>query len=207
MGDHVHEASWVRSIYLYLMCVVSIALIGFGAVASVTGFVHTVAPDLGHRDTLDRVGIGLANIATEVIGLVDEGQGGGEAEEFCQDATDNDEDLQDCLDSQGGGGTDSISAIQDGIDEVKSELRGQIRNSAIDLLIRGVLLIAAGVVLFRIHGHRTELFADGVMPKKSAPTSTPDSAPPAAAPYVAPVAPVAPAAPEAPLPPPPGAPG
>lgn len=182
----MHEASWVRSIYLYLMCLVSIALIGFGAVASVTGFVHTVAPDLGHRDTLDRVGIGLANIASEVVDLVDEGQGG-ESEEFCQDATDNDQDFEDCIGDQGGG-AEGIGAIQDGIGEVRSELRGQIRNSSIDLLIRGVLLIVAGVVLFRIHGHRTELFADGLMPKKPTPAQ---------------------AAPEAsaPVPPPPGAPG
>jgi acyl dehydratase len=36
------------------MCAVSVALVGLGSIAAV-GVVHTIAPDLGHRDTLERV--------------------------------------------------------------------------------------------------------------------------------------------------------
>lgn len=180
----MQEASWVRSVYLYVMCAVSIALVAVGSVAFVTGLVHTVAPDLGHRDTLDRVGIGLSNIATNVVELVNDAQGGG-GEDFCRDATDNGDDFDACMDDQGLGG-DSMSAIQDGIDEVKSELRNQIRNSSIDQMIRGLLVLLGGLLLFRIHGHRTELFANGLMPTKRS------------------VPPALPAAPD-PLPPPPGA--
>jgi hypothetical protein len=36
-------------------------------------------------------------------------------------------------------------------------------------MIRGVLMVLAGVVLFQIHGRRTELFARGLMPAKPAP--------------------------------------
>ena len=38
-------------------------------------------------------------------------------------------------------------------------------------------LMAAGVLLFRIHGRRTELFADGLMPAKPGATRAPPSAP------------------------------
>lgn len=160
----VQEASWVRSVYLYLMCLVSILLIGIGAIGAVTGAVHAIAPDLGHRDTLDRVGVGLSNVAVNVVGLLEESQGGG-AEDFCRDVTDNADDFDDCLADESGG--TEMDAITDGISEVRNELQSQIRNSAVDQLIRGLLLIGAGVLLFRIHGHRTELFADGVMPKRA----------------------------------------
>lgn len=181
----MQETSWVRSVYLYLMCVVSIALIAIGALGSVTGLVHTVAPDLGHRDTLDRVGIGLSNVATNVVDLIDDAQGN-DSGDFCRDATDNSDDFDACMDDQTLG-SDSMSAIQDGISEVKSELRSQIRNSSIDQMIRGVLLLLAGVLLFRIHGKRTELFADGLLPTKPSSASAVSDAP-------------------APLPPPPVAP-
>ena len=99
-GGIVQEASWVRSVYLYLMCVASVVLVGFGAIAFMLGLVHTIAPDLGHRDTLDRVGIGLANIATEVVDVVSEAEGG-DSEAFCRDVTDTDADFEDCMADQG----------------------------------------------------------------------------------------------------------
>lgn len=197
----MHEASWVRSVYLYLMCLVSIALVGFGAIAFVTGAVHTIAPDLGHRDTLDRVGIGIANIATNVVDVIDEAQGG-DTEEFCRDVTDNDEDFQDCLGDQELSG-DPMSAIEDGIGEVRSELRNQIRNNSIDHMLRGLMLVGAGVLLFRIHGRRTELFADGLIPKAPTPEPGPEGVgpPPALVDY-APVPPPPPASPGPGTPPP-----
>ena len=178
------ETSWVRSVYLYAMCAVSIALIGLGAAGAAVGLVHTVAPDLGHRDTLDRVGIGLANIADSVVDLMGEDALDG-VETYCEDVTDNDDDFDECMEDERSAGEGSMDSIQDGIAEVKDELRGQIRNSSIDHMIRGLLMVLAGIVLFRIHGSRTELFADGLMPAKRAPAA---------------------GEPPAPLPPPPGAP-
>jgi hypothetical protein len=181
----VQETPWVRSVYLYLMCVVSIVLVGIGAIGFVTGAVHTVAPDLGHRDTLDRIGIGVSNIATTVLDVVNE-TAQQAAEESCRDFTDTESDFQDCMGDEGLS-QDSMGAIEDGISEVRSELRSQIRNNSVDTMIRGLLLIGAGVLLFRIHGRRTELFANGLIPK-----------PAIAAPTAAP-------APSAPIPPPPAA--
>jgi len=60
---------------------------------------------------------------------------------------------------------------------VKDELRTQIRNSSIDRLIKGLLMTAAGVVLFRIHGSRTALFADGLMPVRRTPQLEPPPEP------------------------------
>jgi hypothetical protein len=148
-------------VYLYVMCAVSVALVLAGLGATAVGLVHTVAPDLGHRDTLDRVGIGLANIGGEVADIFGEAQAGG-AEEFCRDVTDNESDFDDCVQDQQTVPDDSMDQIQQGIGEVKQELRSQIRNNSVDRMIRGLLMVAAGVVLFRIHGRRTELFADGL---------------------------------------------
>ena len=170
----MEETSWVRSLYLYLMCIVSFVLVAVGSLGAIGGLVHTVAPDLGHRDTLDRVGIGVANIATKVVDVVNESQSGND-ESFCRDVTDNNDDFQACLDD-GVVSTDSMGAIQDGISEVKSELQSQIRNNSIDQLIRGLLLVGLGILVFRVHGHRTELFADGLMPKQPLPTPAPEPA-------------------------------
>ena len=165
------------------MCVVSMALIGLGSIGAVTGVVHTIAPDLGHRDTLDRVGIGVSNVASNVVTLLGEAQGGGE--DYCREVTNSSQDFDDCVNDQFGG-TEEMSAIEDGISEVRNELKSQIRNSSIDLLIRGLLLIGAGLLLFRIHGHRTALFADGVLPKKPEPPAAPADPAPAAAAVVPP---------------------
>ena len=189
----MQEASWVRSVYLYLMCAASVVLVGFGAIAFMLGLVHTIAPDLGHRDTLDRVGIGLANIASDVVDVVSEAEGG-DSEDFCRDVTDSDAAFDDCMADQGIG-DDATTAIQDGIGEVRSELQSQIRNNSIDHMIRGMLAIVAGGLLFHIHGRRTELFADGLIPKRSRSRRPAGAAPGARADH-----------PRAALPPPPGAP-
>ena len=172
----MEESSWVRSLYLYLMCVLSIGLVALGSISAATGLVHTVAPDLGHRDVIDRVGIGVANVASNVVDLLNESQSG-DSDSYCRDVTDNPDDFASCRSDGGlgGGGLDgdSMGAIQEGIGEVKSELRTQIRNNSIDRMIRGVLLILGGVLLFRIHGRRTELFADGLLPAKPVPAPGP----------------------------------
>ena len=181
----MHETSWVRSIYLYLMCVVSFALVALGSLGAIGGLVHTVAPDLGHRDTIDRIGIGLSNVASSVVNLVDQAQGSN-AESFCRDSTVGNSEFDACMKDQSSS-SDQMSAIQDGIGEVKSELQHQIRSSSIDQMIRGLLLVGAGLLLFRIHGKRTELFADGLLPVETA------AAPPAADTATIPPPPPAPA--------------
>src|SRR5687768_10696394 len=138
------------------MCAVSVALVLLGLATTAVGLVHTIAPDLGHRDTLDRVGIGLSNIGSEVVELFEESQLGG-AEDFCRDVTESDSEFEECLQDQRGSAAGSVESIQQGIDEVKDELRTQIRNNSIDRMIRGVLMVVGGVLLFRIHGRRTEL--------------------------------------------------
>jgi hypothetical protein len=161
----VDETSWVRTIYLYAMCAIAVALVAFGSIMAVMGLVRAIAPDLGHRDTLDRVGIGVSNIATDVIDLAFENlQDIDSIERFCDDVTDNEADFDDCVDQETG--ASQIDAIQQGISEVSDELRSQIRSNSIDTMIRGVLLLAAGVVLWLLHGPRTSLYGNGLMPAR-----------------------------------------
>ena len=170
------EASWVRSVYLYVMCAVSVALVLLGLATAAVGLVHTIAPDLGHRDTLDRVGIGLSNIGGEVVDLFNESQRGG-IEEFCRSVTDDNDEFEECVEEEQTVGAEGLDSIQDGIAEVKDELRDQIRNNSIDQMIRGVLMVVGGLLLWRIHGPRTELFADGLMPKRREPEPAPGPGP------------------------------
>lgn len=162
------ETSWVRSVYLYAMCGVSVVLVLLGLSTAAVGLVHTVAPDLGHRDTLDRVGIGLSNIGGNIFDLFAESQLT-DIEDYCEDVTDNEDDFEDCVEDEQSFAEDSFASIEDGISEVKDELRTQIRNSSVDRMIRGLLMVVGGAVIFRIHGRRTELFADGLWPKRPEP--------------------------------------
>ncbi len=168
----MEETSWVRTTYLYVMTAVAIAVMAVGAVGTVLGLVHTIAPDLGHRDTLDRVGIGVSNIAGDIIDLLDENQRE-DVEAFCEDVTDDDDDFDECVDDQMTSGSE-MDSITDGIGKVKSELQGQIRNNSVDQMLRGLFAITIGFVLFRIHGRRTQLFADGLFPRPT-PTASGDS--------------------------------
>jgi hypothetical protein len=161
----VEETSWVRTIYLYGMCGIAVALVGFGSIMAVMGLVRAVAPDLGHRDTLDRVGIGVSNIASDVIDLAFENLQDIDAiEAFCDDVTSSTADFDECVDQETG--ASQIDAIQQGVSEVSDELRSQIRSNSIDTMIRGVLLLAAGVVLWLLHGPRTSLYGNGLMPAR-----------------------------------------
>jgi T1SS-143 domain-containing protein len=138
-----------------------------------------------------------SNIATSVVEVVNEADGG-DSESFCREVTTSESSFQECLADQGFD-EDATGAIEDGIGEVKSELQRQIRNNSIDHMIRGLLLIGAGVLLFHIHGRRTELFADGLIPKP------PAAADPAATEAPEPIT-LSPQPQPKPPPPPPGAP-
>jgi hypothetical protein len=172
IGGAVVEASWVRSVYLYAMCAVSVGLVLVGLSTTAVGLVHTAAPDLGHRDTLDRVGIGLSNIGSDVVDLFNESQLSG-VEDFCRDVSTTESDFDDCVRDEQSSAEDSFGSISEGIAKVKEELRSQIRNNSVDQMIRGLLMVLAGLVIFRVHGRRTELFADGLVPTTPAAVSGP----------------------------------
>jgi hypothetical protein len=162
----MEDTSWVRTLYLYFMCVVSIALLAVGAVGLVSGLVHTIAPDLGHRDTIDRVGIGLSNVGKEIVEIVEE-RSADDAREYCADAgADFYDSFDECMDDNGG--TADLGPVVDGVGEVKSELQSQIRKNSIDTMIRGLLAVAIGLLLFRVHARRTAVFANGLFPVRPA---------------------------------------
>ena len=167
-GCGLFEDSWVRSVYLYVMCAASVVLVVVGLSTAAIGLVHTVAPDLGHRDAIDRIGIGLSNVGGEVVDLFNDSQLSG-VQDYCSDVTESESEFDECVEDEQVASADSFRSIEQGIAEVKDELNRQIRNSSIDGLIRGILMVVAGVLLFRIHGRRTELFADGLVPRRRDP--------------------------------------
>lgn len=146
------ESTVVRSIYLYAMCAVSIGLLILGLVATATSAVRLVAPDAGHRDTLDRVSVGLANVAERIVNLIDNQPS---LEKFCTD-------------DQAGLGTNTVTAecrkayrsadfgkmssqVSDVVGAVRNEVSSQIRWTAFGRMMVGLFSAIAGFVLLRIH--------------------------------------------------------
>ena len=179
------ETNWVRTTYLYVMCAVSIFLIASGAVTGVIAATNVISPSLGHRDMLDRVGIGVADIAKEIITVVTRQTPEQQDSiiEFCEDFYPADE-VDQCISDQDP--SQQLGPVIDGITKVKDELESQIRYNALARLVRGIALLVVGLLLWRIHAHRTDLYRDGVRRPKpivpSLPTIAPPSEPPAAAP-------------------------
>lgn len=166
------ETTWVRSVYLYGMCAVAILLVGAGSVMGVVSVANMIDPGLGHRDTLDRVGVGLSNVAVRVVDIVDSEQRDS-VREYCEEW--ESDDIEGCMDDYSS--SSSMGPIVDGIGEVKSEIESQIRETALSKLIKSVLLIVVGFLLWRFHAGRTELYRDGLRPKRRPTDTAPASAP------------------------------
>lgn len=171
------ETTWVRSMYLYVMCAAAVALVVIGGITSVAALANVISPSLGHRDSLDRVGIGLANVATDIVDSV-MGVTDSDAdilEEYCDDISGGDDDAFDeCMDLNASA-ANPVGAVTDGIGDIKSELESQIRSAAIARLIRGLLFVIAGWLLWKFHANRTRLYGDGGLRGSTA--STAPSAP------------------------------
>ncbi len=156
----VQETPWVRSIYLYVMCLVGVILTAIGAVTFAVGLTHVVVPDFGQRDTVSRFGVGISRIGEGVIDVLEQQQGDSD---FCKDFYENEQDIEDCEAEQ----SSQYDAIRDGFAELEKELDRQTRNTAADGTLRGALTLVAGLLIFRIHGRRTELFPRGPRAKRS----------------------------------------
>lgn len=198
------ESTWVRSVYVYAMCVLAIVTMGWGAVTAGASIAHTISPSVGHRDMLDRVSIGITNVAGEIIDRLDTDQRSA-VEDRCEQLTDSDTELAECIKDLSGSDA-PMEAVVDGISKVRSEMEAQIRNSAIGKLIRGVLLFLFGLIVWLMHARRTELFGGHRWRGERHTTFTSALAPttPVAMPDMPPVVPATPATPDvADTPPPP----
>ena len=153
----MEETTWVRSVYLYVVCGIALVLFLGGAVSGVLAIGNVVSPDLGHRDAIDRIGIGASNIAADIISLVEEAVTE-DNEEFCESVTFDEEAFEECLEDVGGDEM-ATDMLTEGVADIRSELESQIRNSAIAQLIKAALVMAVGAVLWRTHAPRTLLYA------------------------------------------------
>lgn len=165
------ESTWVRSVYLYVMCALSIVLVAAGAITTVVASASAISPSLGHRDVLDRAGIGIAHVAEDVINIV-RGQNAEDTaaiRDYCEEFYS--EDVDGCISDNSLSG--QLDPIVKGVEAVRTELEDQIRNSAIARIIRGLAFVITGLLLWRIHARRTDLFRDGVLrPKPAAATDS-----------------------------------
>jgi hypothetical protein len=148
------EPNWIRPAYLRVMCLVGIVVMAYGALGFALGAIHRVAPDLQRQgDPIFRIASAIVDVAEPV---------------YREEA------------ASSGEGADP--AVTQGFDEAQDELTSQARQAGVNELLRGLLLLGIGAVVFGFHWKRAE------------------------APYARPAQPIAPAYPPAAPPAPPGPP-
>jgi hypothetical protein len=160
------ESTWVRSVYLYAMCAIAVLLVGIGAVTTVIAGSSAISPSLGHRDTLDRVGIGFSNVATDIVNIIADQSGFDRqaVEDQCKSYYDDKADVASCVSEMDP--TAQLNSIVKGIHSVRNELESQIRYSAFARIIRGLAMLIVGWLLWRFHAHRTDLYSGGLTSRR-----------------------------------------
>lgn len=151
------ESATVRSVYLYAVLGGSWVLMVAGVVLAVTSAFHIAMPSSAHRDTLDRVSVGLSNIVTEAtLDLLDPNPS---LEEFCRFES----DLEACADEYESfiaifGQDSPAEIIRDVASTIEGEVNSQIRASGMGRLVGGVALAGFGGLVFRRHRHLAVLY-------------------------------------------------
>ena len=60
------EPTWVRAVYLHVLCLVGIVIMVFGSLGAALGVVHLAAPRLKQSDPLSRVAIAVVDVVDAV---------------------------------------------------------------------------------------------------------------------------------------------
>jgi hypothetical protein len=131
------------------MCLVGIVIMAFGALGFALGVIHAAAPDLQRQgDPIFRIASAIVNVAEPV---------------YQETATNSAEGVD--------------PAVTQAFDEAHDELTSQARQAGVNELLRGLLLLAIGAVVFGFHWKRAEAPYARTAPP-SAP-AYPPAAPPA----------------------------
>ncbi len=189
-----NEANWVRSLYVYVVCLISMLVVLVGAALTASSVVTIISPSTGLTSGWERVLVGGTSVVEEGVKIAEEymstQQGEMTLPEFCDGVVaESDEEYCASLsaDMEAAGDEPVIPvAVNDAISLVREEVLHQVRMAAIGRLVIGLIVVALGVLVFRRHKALTALYQNA--PK---PTPAPPAPNPAAA---APVAPVAPSA-------------
>lgn len=169
------ESVTVRSIYLYGVLAVALAAIVVGAAMSAMSLFRVIAPDAGHRDTLDRASVGVADIVDQVAGRwLDDGSGQVPSiEEYCAGwpgddasvgeqmgvAADCAADYQAFIDQVDGAASTSPAQVVSAVTgAVRDEVNSQIRWTAFGKLVEGIAVGIAGLIVFRRHRPLVEAY-------------------------------------------------
>ncbi len=196
-----NEANWVRSLYVYAVCLISILMVLVGAAVAASSVVTIASPSTGLTSGWDRVLVGGTSVVEEGVKIAEQYMESQQNElpYFCEGevAQEDVEYCADIVDEIEAGADEPIIPVEvhNAITLVKDEVLHQVRMAAIGRLVMSLVVVALGVLLFLRHKGLTAIY-------QAAPKPTPTPSAPSAVP-VAPVAPVAPvtSAPSHPLPP------
>lgn len=168
------ESVTVRSVYLYGVLAAALAAIVVGAAMSAMSLFRVIAPDAGHRDTLDRASVGIAGIVDQVAGRwLEDGSGQVPSiEEYCAGWPGDDASVgeqmgvaADCateyqvfIDQVDGVSTSPTQMVSVVTGAVRDEVNSQIRWTAFGKLVEGIAVGIAGLMVFRRHRPLVEAY-------------------------------------------------
>lgn len=152
------ESTVARSVYLYAILLLSVIGMVVGGIMVTKSLIHVIEPDTGHRDTLDRVAVGLAAVGHEGVDIARDYilADTPTLEDFCP--PDMPKDCVDYYDEQYGSALDVADTVDRVVASFQDETRRQIRVSSIGWLIVGLVLSLISLVTFRAHAPKAALY-------------------------------------------------
>jgi hypothetical protein len=184
-----NEANWVRSLYVYVVCLISMLVVLVGAAVTVSSAVTIISPSTGLTSGWERVLVGGTSVVEEGVKIAEEylqSQQG--LPDFCEGEVDEiDKEYCDSLaEDMATAGDEPVIpvAVNDAIAVVRDEVLHQVRMAAIGRLVIGLIVVVLGLLVFRRHKGLTALYQGA--PK---PTAVPVAPAPVQAAPMAPVAP------------------
>jgi hypothetical protein len=194
-----NESNWVRSLYVYGVCLISMLVVLVGAALTASSAVTIISPSTGLTSGWERVLVGGTSVVEEGVKIAEEymstQQGDMSLPEFCE-GTVAEIDREYCAslaEDIATAGDEPVIPVEvnDAITLVRDEVLHQVRMAAIGRLVIGVVVVALGILVFRRHRGLTALYqsAPKPPPTPAAPVSVPAPVAPTTQPQVPPAPP------------------
>jgi len=178
-----NEASWVRTLYVYVVCLISMLVVLIGAALAASSAITIISPSTGLTSGWERVLVGGTSVVDEGVKIAEEymstQQGEMSLPDFCEGVVaESDEEYCASIaaDMETAGDEPVIPVeVHDAISLVRDEVLHQVRMAAIGRLVIGLVVVALGVLVFRRHKGLTALYLGAPKPTPSpvVPTQVP----------------------------------
>lgn len=180
-----NESNWVRSLYVYAVCLISMIVVLIGAALTASSAVTIISPSTGLTSGWERVLVGGTSVVEEGVKIAEEylstQQGDMTLPYFCEgEVAESDEEYcASAAEDIATVGEPVIPAeVNNAVSLVRDEVLHQVRMAAIGRLVIGLIVVALGLLVFRRHKGLTALYQDAPKPPSTPVASTLVPAPP-----------------------------